>query len=394
MKISVRPVRGEAFEMEAEPGDTVEALKGKVASLKPDMPVGAQKMVFSGKVLQDAATLADCGVKEGDFLVVMVAKPKPAPGAEVPMEPAAASAVAAQTPSAPSAPSAPAAPAAPAIAPGAVGGPANEATVQMMCDMGFPRNLVEQCLRAAFNNPDRAVDYLMSGIPPHLQALARGEAPPPAPAPPAPGQQAQMPGFPQMPMVPMANATGPLAKLQNHPLFFRLKAAVQQNPAALNEVMACIEKVDPTMIPLIAEHQEEFVAILAEPGPGMPMAPPVAPAPGGAAPSAGSGAAQDPVAAMMAAMQAAQQGGGAGAPGAPAAGAAPSAAAQQRPAAPAAPPQLSPQENEAVIRLMGLGFDRASALQAYIACDRNEELAASSLFDMADGDGGDDDDDN
>merc|ERR1719330_557161 len=128
-----------------------------------------------------------------------------------------------------------------------------DATIQMMCDMGFPRSDVERCLRAAFGNPDRAVEYLMSGIPQHLMQQASGQPPPqpapaPAPAPAGPGQQAgAAPGgmmFPPM-MPPMGNATGPLAKLQSHPLFFRLKAAVQQNPAMLNQVLSVINKDDP-----------------------------------------------------------------------------------------------------------------------------------------------------
>ena len=37
-----------------------------------------------------------------------------------------------------------------------------EALIGQLMEMGFPRDQSERALRAAFGNPDRAVDYLMN----------------------------------------------------------------------------------------------------------------------------------------------------------------------------------------------------------------------------------------
>lgn len=125
--------------------------------------------------------------------------------------------------------------------------------VQNIVEMGYCRELVEQALRASFNNPDRAVEYLISGIPEtgyneqeldssavgaNLEGSGRGVA---------------------------DGDEDPLAFLRSQPQFQQMRTVIQQNPELLNAVLQQIGQTNPALLQLISENQEAFVNMLNEP---------------------------------------------------------------------------------------------------------------------------------
>ena len=137
----------------------------------------------------------------------------------------------------------------------------------MIClqDMGYEKEQVVAALRASFNNPDRAVEYLLTGIPP--SALA--DVGPPAPA----GGAASTEGEGEA----AAAATGSgvtgepqtaeeaLAFLRNQEQFQKMRTLLQQNPNMLNAVLQEIGTSNPQLLELISKNQEAFIRMINEP---------------------------------------------------------------------------------------------------------------------------------
>ncbi|KAG5342929.1 hypothetical protein C0989_005878 [Termitomyces sp. Mn162] len=370
MKITVKTTQQKVFQIDVDGSDTVGTLKQKIQETQKH-DVAAQKIIYSGinptahalaraepssgKVLADDKTIESCGIKEKDFLVLMVSKPKPTPAAPAastssttPVAPAPAAAPAPDTPAvaavAPQSTEAAAASAAsvpPASTP-AFGdsssfltGEALQATINNMMEMGFERDQVMRALRASFNNPDRAVEYLFNGIPAHLEAEAAG---PTRPAQPSAGAPAAAPTPAAAPLAQQhQQAAGGVAAggnyghpqidvqaLRNSPQIQQLRTQLQTNPEQAQFIIQQYAAANPEYARVFAQNPALLTEVL-----------------GVQVEGEDEGAQLPPGAQIV---------------------------------------SVTEEERAAIERLEALGFPRHLVLEAYFACDKNEELAANYLF--------------
>eukprot|EP00639_Heterosigma_akashiwo_P006843 CAMPEP_0194558410 /NCGR_PEP_ID=MMETSP0292-20121207/329_1 /TAXON_ID=39354 /ORGANISM="Heterosigma akashiwo, Strain CCMP2393" /LENGTH=380 /DNA_ID=CAMNT_0039406039 /DNA_START=21 /DNA_END=1163 /DNA_ORIENTATION=- len=165
-----------------------------------------------------------------------------------------------------------------------------------------------------------------------------------------------------------AGGGNPLGFLRFHPQFRQIQAVVRENPALLQEVLARVGEDSPELLGMIHEHPEAFTQLLNEA--------PAAAGEGGEAGGAGEGAAGAAAAQMLMQMMAA---GGEeeddDMEGMETGGMMEGADVVE----------LSAGEMEAVERLEALGFSKDACIEAFMACDKNEMLAANYLFENGGG---------
>ncbi|XP_069007153.1 RAD23 homolog A, nucleotide excision repair protein b isoform X3 [Embiotoca jacksoni] len=385
LTITLKTLQQQTFKVEIEPEVTVKALKEKIEEDrgKDAFPSAGQKLIYAGKILNDDTPLKEYQIDEKNFVVVMVTKP---PASENTV-PASGEAAALDSHSATDSAAAPASVPTDLPTPAAqpedkpredpendasattpvhssasslvdelglleeaasilVTGPAYENLVSEIMSMGYEREPVVAALRASYNNPDRAVEYLLMGIPAEASDLPSQQpvrhSAPSNPSTPAPQQQPQPPPAtsntgPAPDSQPPAVGGGsvssgnPLEFLRNQPQFQQMRQIIQQNPALLPALLQQLGRDNPQLLQQITQHQDRFVQMLNEP-----------------------------------------RGGDAGGEGAEAQGSPQTNYIQ-----------VTSQEKEAIERLKALGFPEGLVIQAYFACEKNENLAANFLLQQA-----------
>lgn len=404
MQITVKTLEQQTFQVEIEAAETVLTLKKHIETARgTSYDAALQKLIYAGVVLSDDRTVESYNIDEKKFVVVMVQKqpaaaPAAAAAADTPTATAASSAASTKekdpkkeatnttattatttttttsTSSTGSATeetrsrtiehavdaaiartNADEALTAQAAAEAAfLVGEEYSRIVANIMEMGYTRDQVERALRHSYNNPDRAVEYLLSGVdlsgvpsapgetaerssaaagaaPSALAAGASAASAPAAAAaaaatiPPMRAAGIQMPAG--------GNDADPLAFLREQPQFQQMRQLIHTNPDFLNAVLQQIGQTNPALLQLISDNQESFLNMLNE---GFVE---------GEDPDDGDASAE--------AGEAGQN---------------------------AITLQVTAADRESIERLKGLGFPEHLVLQAYFACERNENMAANLLL--------------
>ena len=123
-------------------------------------------------------------------------------------------------------------------------------------------------LRASFNNPDRAVEYLLTGIPDSVRAEGAPEAAVPAQDDPVPAAAAALGNVTAPTETSGGSNENPLAFLRNQEEFQQMKRLLQQNPNMLSALLQHIGQSNPELLNIISQNRDAFIRMVNEPDDG------------------------------------------------------------------------------------------------------------------------------
>lgn len=123
-----------------------------------------------------------------------------------------------------------------------------ESVIRNIMEMGYDRPQVERALQASFNNPERAVEYLVSGNIPADEGMA--ELAPEVEA------RAQSAG--------QGGQANPLEFLRNQPQYNQMCQLLRSNPNLLQTIMSQLRSSNPELLNLISQNQDDFLRMVNE----------------------------------------------------------------------------------------------------------------------------------
>ena len=293
MHLLLKNLKQQEYQIEIESDQkTVKDLKLEIEKVH-NFDSSCIKLLHSGVVLEDAKTLEEYKIKEGNVIIMMLLKPKKV---EAKPEPNQKEELQQQEP------------------------PKNEENkpqpqyteqINALVDMGYEKEKVERAIKAANGSIDLAVEYLNEDqIPNQIE-----------------------------PNTGNANSNIPSSSNSNLPEELKKNASIikclcMNNPEKLPSILTNLKEHSPQLFELIKQHEEDFKNLLVSP------------------------LSEEDIRNFQSIQQELRR-----------------------------PPgqtsiRLTKEESDAVKRLQELGFSQADAVQAYFACDKNEEMAANFLFEQ------------
>ena len=306
-------------ELESEKS-TVKDLKNEIEKLH-GFDSSQIKLLYNGKVLEDSKTIEEYQIKEEVIIIMMNTKRKAKPSPPPSEQPKQE-----EQPKKEEQTKQEEQPKKEEEQPKQQEQPKPDYTQQInsLVDMGYEREKVEKAINASKGNVDVAIEYLTSG---NIPEVSNNNQPNP---PNQPNQENQ----------PSNNKPNlPLELRRNASL---MKIVCRDDPEKIYDILNTLEQKNPALLNKIREHQEEFKNLLVSPINQQDT---------------------DTYKLLEDDMKGIGRQGG------------------RRPGQ--VEIRLTPEESEAVKRLSELGdFSQSEILTAYLACDKNEELAANYLFEQ------------
>ena len=295
MHLLLKNLKQQEYQIEIESDQkTVKDLKLEIEKVH-NFDSSCIKLLHSGVVLEDAKTLEEYKIKEGNVIIMMLLKPKKV---EAKPEPNQKEELQQQEP------------------------PKNEENkpqpqyteqINALVDMGYEKEKVEKAIKAANGSIDLAIEFLNSDtIPEPKQENSNQQQ----------GSSNYVPG-PVNPNLP--------EELKKNAII--IKILCKDNPERISSILNNIKNKSPELFELIKRYEQDFKNLLVSP------------------------ITQEDINVFN--------------------------TFDQEMRRPGATIKLTREESLAVKRLQDLGnFSQAEAVQAYLACDKNEELAANFLFEQ------------
>jgi UV excision repair protein RAD23 len=320
MKLTIKSLKQVPYEVEVEDDQsTIKELKQQVEKLH-GFDHTTLKLVFNGVVLDDSKKLAECNIKEGNVIVMMNAKAKPqnVQKEEVKKEENVPKTTNNTTTNITGQTTTQNLP---SQSTSSVQQKDYSQEVKTLMEFGFPKPECEAAIRAAKGNVNVATEFLLNGIPEGL-----------------PIDDNSNPSSSVDPNSP----TGVLKNIASV-----VKIICYNNPSQLQSILLNLQQTSPEIMDLIRENEEEFRNLISQP------------------------ITDDDLRAFREFSNQAR--GEAGLE--PHGSEGESQGAQGRNVI-----KLTKQDYDAVSRLKELGFSEMDAVQAFFACDKNEDAAANFLW--------------